>query len=91
MNVFDIQYTIEYKNDKNELNLLDVTIKNNLNHTYGFAVYYKPAITNVQIKPKDLTSNSKLVLLASCISLMFKTALTNEAEILQSYIIDFTN
>ena len=30
---------------------MDVTIKNNLNQSYDFAVYRKPAITNVQIKP----------------------------------------
>ena len=30
---------------------MDVTVKNNLNQSYDFAVYYKPAITNVQIKP----------------------------------------
>ena len=29
---------------------MDVTVKNNLNQSYDFAVYYKPAITNVQIK-----------------------------------------
>ena len=46
-----IQYTIDYKNDHKELNFLDVTIKNNLNQSYDFAVYRKPAITNVQIKP----------------------------------------
>ena len=46
-----IQYTIEYENEHKELNFLDVTIKNNLNQSYDFAVYRKPAITNVQIKP----------------------------------------
>ena len=46
-----IQYTIEYENDYEELNFLDVTIRNNLNQSYDFAVYRKPAITNVQIKP----------------------------------------
>ena len=46
-----IQYTIEYENDHKELNFLDVTIRNNLNQSYDFAVYRKPAITNVQIKP----------------------------------------
>ena len=46
-----IQYTIEYENDHKELNFLDVTIRNNLNQSYDFAVYCKPAITNVQIKP----------------------------------------
>ena len=30
---------------------MDVTIKNNLNQSYDFALYRKPAITNVQIKP----------------------------------------
>ena len=45
-----IQYTIKYENDKRELNFLNVTIRNNLNHSYDFAVYRKPAITNVQKK-----------------------------------------
>ena len=30
---------------------MDVTIKSNLNQSYDFAVYRKPAITNIQIKP----------------------------------------
>ena len=30
---------------------MDVTIKNNSNQSDDFAVYRKPAITNVQIKP----------------------------------------
>ena len=30
---------------------MDITIKNNSNQSYDFAVYRKPAITNVQIKP----------------------------------------
>ena len=46
-----IQYTVEYQNEHEELNFLDVTIKNNLNQSYNFAVYRKPAITKVQIKP----------------------------------------
>ena len=46
-----IQYTIEYENDHKELNFFDVTIMNNLNQSYDFAVYCKPAITKVQIKP----------------------------------------
>ena len=29
---------------------MDVTIRNNLNHSYDFAVYRKPAIIKVQIK-----------------------------------------
>ena len=45
-----IQYTIQYKNDNKELNFLDVTIRNNLNHSYDFALYRKPSITNIQIK-----------------------------------------
>ena len=46
-----MQYTIEYENDHKELNFLDVTIRNNLKQSYDFAVYRKPAITSVQIKP----------------------------------------
>ena len=46
-----IQYTIEYESDHKELNFLDVTIRNNLNQSYDFAVYRKPAITNIQVKP----------------------------------------
>ena len=42
-----IQYTIEYKNEPKELNFLKVTIKNNLNQSYDFTVYRKPAISNV--------------------------------------------
>ena len=45
-----IQYTIQYKNDNKELNFLDVTIRNSLNHSYDFALYRKPSITNIQIK-----------------------------------------
>ena len=45
-----IQYTIEHEKENKELNFLDVTIKNNLNQSHDFAVYRKPAITNVQIK-----------------------------------------
>ena len=45
-----IQYTIQYKNDTKELNFLDVTIRNNLNHSYDFALHRKPSITNIQIK-----------------------------------------
>ena len=47
-----IQYTIEYENEHKELNFLDVTIKNNSNHSYEFEVYRKLAIKNVQIKPR---------------------------------------
>ena len=35
-----IQYTIEYENEHKELNFLDVTIKNNLNQSYDFAVLF---------------------------------------------------
>ena len=45
------RYTIEYENEHKELHFLEVTIKNNPNQSYDFAVYCKPAITNVQIKP----------------------------------------
>ena len=56
LNVFNnqdpqIQYTIDYENDNKELNFLQVKLKNNLNHSYDFAVYRKPAIANVQMKP----------------------------------------
>ena len=44
-------YTIKHENEHQELNFLDVTIKNNLNQSYDFTVYSKPTITNVQIKP----------------------------------------
>ena len=46
-----MQYTIEYENEHKELNFLGVTIKNNLNQSYYFATYRKPAISNVKIKP----------------------------------------
>ena len=49
----EIQYTIEYENYNNELNFLDVTIRNNLNDSYDFAIYRKLALTNVQIKPRS--------------------------------------
>ena len=45
-----IQNTIENENDNKELNFLNVTIMNNLKHSYDSAVYRKPGITNVQIK-----------------------------------------
>ena len=45
-----IKYTIEYENEHKELNFLDIIINNNLNQSDDFAVYRKPAITNVQIK-----------------------------------------
>ena len=31
-----IQYTLQYESDNKELNFLDVTIRNNLNRSYGF-------------------------------------------------------
>ena len=46
-----MQYTIEYENEHKELNFLDLKIKNNWNQSYDFAVYRKPAITNVQTFP----------------------------------------
>ena len=42
---------MQYENDKKELNLFNVNHLNKLNHSYDFAVYRKPRITNVQIKP----------------------------------------
>ena len=37
---------------------MDVAIKNNSNQSYDFAIYCKPAITNVQIKPhSNICSN----------------------------------
>ena len=45
-----IQHTIEYKNDNKERNFSDVAVRNNLNHSYDFAVYRKTAITNFHIK-----------------------------------------
>ena len=58
LNVFNnqdqqIQYTIEFENEHKELNFLDVTIKNNLNESYNLKVYRKPAIPNVQVKPRS--------------------------------------
>ena len=35
-------YSTEYENDNKELNFLDVTVRNNLNHSYDFAIYRKP-------------------------------------------------
>ena len=46
-----IEYTMEYESDNKELNFLDGTKRSNLKHSYDFAEYRKPAITNVQIKP----------------------------------------
>ena len=46
-----MHYTIEYENEHKVLNLLEATIKNNLNQSYDFVVYRKLAIANVQIKP----------------------------------------
>ena len=47
----EIQYTIACENEHKELNFLDVTVKNNSNQSYDFAVYRRPAITNFQIRP----------------------------------------
>ena len=43
----------QYENEHKERNFLEVTIKNSLNQSYDFAVYHKPAITNIQIKPQS--------------------------------------
>ena len=48
-----IQYTKEYEKEHKELDFLEVTIKNNSNQSHDFAVHRKPAITNVQIKPRS--------------------------------------
>ena len=48
--MFLIVKTRRYENDNKELIFLEVTIRNNLNHSYDLAVYCKPAITKVQIK-----------------------------------------
>ena len=50
-----IQYAIEYENDNKELKFLDVAIKKNFSYnsipySIPYAVYRKPAITNVEIK-----------------------------------------
>ena len=45
-----VQYTVEYKKDKNELNFLDVTITNNEDFSYNFTAFSKPAKTNALIK-----------------------------------------
>ena len=42
-----MQYTKEYENHNKELNFSDVTERSNLNHSYDFAVYCKPAIMGV--------------------------------------------
>ena len=46
-----MQYTKEYENEHKVLDLLEATIKNNLNQSYDFVVYRKLAIANVRIKP----------------------------------------
>ena len=46
-----MQYTKEYENEHKVLDLLEATIKNNLNQSYDFVVYRKLAIANVHIKP----------------------------------------
>ena len=46
-----VQYTIEHESTSKMLPFLDVSITNNGSGKYEFAVYRKPAITNVMIKP----------------------------------------
>ena len=48
-----VEFTAEYESDKNELNFLDVTVKNTKTNTFSFKVYRKNAITNVQINPSS--------------------------------------
>ena len=46
-----MHYVIDYETDNKEVNVLDVTIRNNLSYSCDFTVYRKPTIMNVQIKP----------------------------------------
>ena len=46
-----IQYTIEYENENESLNFLDINITNTINNKYEFKVHRKKAITNIHIKP----------------------------------------
>ena len=48
-----IQFTAEYEDEDKTLNFLDVTIFNNGEGKYEFAVHRKDAITNVQLKPES--------------------------------------
>ena len=48
-----IQYTIEFENENNQLNFLDVIIINTGNNSYDFKIFRKTSITNVQIKPNS--------------------------------------
>ena len=45
-----IQYIIEFENNQKQLDFLDITISNNGTNSYGFEIFRKPVITNVQIK-----------------------------------------
>ena len=44
-----IQYTIEFENNRKQLNFLDITITNNGTNSHDFKIFRKPAITNIQI------------------------------------------
>lgn len=46
-----IQYTLDQENENQELEFLDVKIKNDGNGKYTFSVHRKEAITNIQLKP----------------------------------------
>ena len=48
-----IKFEAEYENEQKELNYLDTTIINTKEGHYGFKLYRKDAITNIQIKPKS--------------------------------------
>ena len=52
-----MQCTNEYESHNIELIFLDVTIRNNENYSYDFAVYHKPTIANVQMKPHSSISS----------------------------------
>ena len=87
LNSQDPQYTTEYDNDNKEVNFLDVTIKNNLNHSYDFAVYRKPAITNVKIKPHfsicpDIAMEAFIRFLLRLLCICSESYLAQEIELL---------
>ena len=56
------QYNIEYENDKKELNFLDITIRNDLNHSYDFAVFRKSsAAIKLSFVPANILVNTLLI------------------------------
>lgn len=88
-----IQFTSEYENEDNELNFLDVTLKNTKNNKYLFKVYRKDAITNVQIKPSSsIAPNVKDGVIKGFISRAYAIcspeSLDAELEFLQSMFVE---